>query len=298
MKKANLEDLHTFVVVADSGSMSSAARILQITVNGVSNRIKRLEDRVGTRLFHRTTRSLALTEEGRTLLEGSRRTIDDLDVLLNNLQPSREDMSGVVRFGMPSGALTESVFKVLGKILAQYPRLRIQVESLADPSEIVSGGLDFGITPWIPKDSRLIARKIGSIAWQLCASPGYVKSRGLPSQPKDLERHHCLRLLTNPEQTEWILTSQKQQQVAVRVGGQFESDDSRVLADAVYAGLGIGVRPAIELQNAVRQGRLTRILPTYTYQSFDITALFLPGRTKIKRVEAVLGGLIDAFAKL
>ncbi|NMM27388.1 MAG: hypothetical protein HHJ12_08905 [Glaciimonas sp.] len=144
------------------------------------------------------------------------------------------------------------------------------------------------------KDSRLSARRLHSVSWALAAAPRYFASRHKPKIPSDLSEHVCLRIVSNPPQNEWSLIDAQGNVETVHVAGNFEADDSRVLADATYAGLGIGIRPEKELAAAVEAGTLVRVLPRYRFASMEVYALMSKGTSHLARVSTFL----DFFSEL
>jgi DNA-binding transcriptional LysR family regulator len=156
------------------------------------------------------------------------------------------------------------------------------------PVDPIGGGFDVVIHVGPPKDSRLNARHLHSVSWALAAAPRYFVSRPKPKTPSDLSEHVCLRIVSNPPQDEWSLIDVKGNVETVRVAGNFEADDSRVLADAMYAGLGIGIRPEKELAAAVEAGTLVRVLPRYRFASMEVYALMSKGTSRLARVSTFL----------
>lgn len=293
--KTNLEDLSTFLVVCDAGSMTQAAGILQVSTNAVSHRIQRLEKNLGVSLLQRTTRRLNPSLEGQKLLEHSRRILAEMEALLQDVSQKTEEVSGLVRLGLPSGMLSEYVLRQLKPLLLAHPDLKLQIEIFNDPAEVISRSFDLGITPFPPRDMALKMRKIGIVSWKLCASVDYLQQFGQPQTPDELSQHHCLRFLSSPAQSEWTLVDKQGKHVVVPVRGPLECSDSRLLGDAVYAGLGIGVRPAREIAEAELTGRLLPVLPDFAFEALDILVLYTAGRLKIPRVKVLLEALTEAL---
>ncbi|MBL0215400.1 MAG: LysR family transcriptional regulator [Myxococcales bacterium] len=293
-----LEDLRTFALVVDGGSLSSAARALQLTTNAVSRRILRLEAHAGVRLLHRTTRRLGLTEEGRILYARCARIVAELDAVEEELHPSGDSLQGVVRLALPPSAATANVLEGMARVMASHPRLSVQLQIVNAPVDPISGGVDIVLHVGPLPDSSLVARPLATRSWVLAASPAYLKLHGTPRKPTDLASHQCLRLLGDRPQRTWDLIDHRNRTSKVRVGGTFECDDSRVLGDAIHAGLGIGVRPDEELARGVASGTLARVLPEYRFGAFALTALVPPGRLRIPRIGAFVSLLRDAMSRV
>jgi DNA-binding transcriptional LysR family regulator len=302
-----LEQLRTFISVADTRSFSAAARSLQISTNGVSLRIRQLEEALNVKLFVRTTRSVSLTDEGRLLYARAATLLSDLDELESELDPKNKEPRGTVRVGLPAIIAGTPFLKHLGVLLEKYPHLAVQTRVTNAMVMPASEGLDIVVAAGPPADSSLIAKHIGRASWVLAASPAYARRHGLPKSPEELHRHQCLRLLSNPPQNEWSLVPERAKEsgskgagreITVPVSGNYQADDSRVLGDAVYAGLGIGVRSARECAEGVRRKTLVRVLPSYRFKPMDVYALLPQGSSKLPRVAACLDVLQAAMQEL
>src|SRR5262249_42977271 len=139
-----------------------------------------------------------------------------------------------------------------------------------------------------PTQPSVVARRLGTVAWSLAATPEYLARHGYPRRPADLRKHRCLRFLSSRPQRTWRLIDARGRHVEVAVGGTFECDDSRALGDATYAGLGIGVRPEAELSRAVEQRRLAAVLPGYRFGDFPLYAVLPRGRLRVPHIAAVV----------
>jgi DNA-binding transcriptional LysR family regulator len=291
-----LEDLRTFALVVDCGSLSAAARTLQLSTNAVSRRLQRLESQASARLLHRTTRRLSLTDEGRMLYVRCARIVAELDAVEEELHPSGDLLQGAVRLAVPSGAPIRHLLESIANVLASHPRLTVQLRIANAPIDPIASNVDVALHVGAVPDSSLIARPLATLSWVLVASPAYVTRHGLPRQPADLAEHQCLRLLADRPQRTWDLIDRRGRRVKARVGGAFECDDSRVLGDAIDAGLGIGVRADADLARGLAAGTLVHVLPGYRFGAFEVTALVPPGRLKVPRVAAFVALLREVIA--
>jgi DNA-binding transcriptional LysR family regulator len=283
-----IEDLRTFGNVVDAGSLSSAARAMRLSTNAVSRRVMRLEQDLGVRLLHRTTRHLALTDEGRLFYERCRRVLAELDAAEQELRPAGDPIQGTVRVVLPPATVKPGFLEQLRELLDDHPRLGVQIEIANAGLEHLAHGVDLVLHVGPVPETTLVARRIATVAWLLAASPGYLERHGRPRRPADLARHRCLRFLGDRSQTEWRLLDRNGREVTAKVGGTFESDDSRVLADATYAGLGVGIRPRPEVEAAVATGRLEHVLPGYVFDRIVLHALLPAGRIRLPRVAALV----------
>lgn len=288
-------EARTLVLVVEGGSLSAAARTLHISPNAVSQRVRALEARAGVRLLHRTTRSLSLTEEGEALYRHCLRIVAEVEAAEADLERAPAVVRGRVRVAVPTALAGAPTLVALGALHADHPGLRVQLLVTDDRAlDLVGAGVDLSFHYGEPPDSGLILRRLGETAVGLCATPAYLDARGRPGVPADLSTHAVLRFLDALPQTTWTLVDADGAEVEAEVGGWFESDSSRALADAVHAGLGIGVRPVREIEQS---GGLERVLPGYTFGRAPLVALMAPGRHRLPRVRAVLDVLSEAFRR-
>ena len=290
-----IAEARTFVLAVEGGSLSAAARALHVSPNAVSQRVRVLEGRAGVRLLHRTTRSMSLTEEGEALYRRCLRVLDEVEQAEAEVSAGPAAVAGRVRLVLPTALAVGFTLDALGALRADHPALRVQLVVSDDRAlDLVGGGVDLAFHYGEPPDSGLLLRRLGETAFGLCAAPTYLDRRGRPAAPADLVDHDCLRFLDGLPQDSWRLVGPGGADVEAAVGGWLECDTSRVLADAVYAGLGIGVRPEREISRS--DGRLEPVLPGYRFGRAPLVALVAPGRQRLPRVRAVLDALAAVFA--
>ncbi len=283
-----LDDLRSLVLAVDTGSLTGAARALQLTPHAVSRRIMRLEALSGARLLHRTTRRLAPTSEGLILYTHAVRALAALDEAHAELDTGQRALTGTVRIAIPPALATQALLARFGTLIREHEHLQLQLVVTNTAVDLTAGAFDAAVRVGALADSSLVLYGLGEAAWPLCASPAYVAAHGMPMTPDALAAHRCLRLLGDRPQLEWSLHGPDGQFVSAPVGGTFECDDSRVLGDAVYAGLGIGPRPAREVDRAVEAGTLTRVLPGWRFAAGPVSVVMPAGRAKVPRLAALL----------
>src|ERR1700744_5914611 len=189
-----LPDVRTFLAVASAGSLSAAARQLDVVPMQVSRRIAALEEDLGVRLFHRTTRSLTLTAEGEAFVPFATAMADAESGARAELSPSQGKASGVLRLTAPSGFGQSVVLPMLASLLEANPELRIDLDLSDRQVDIVGQGLDVALRIAPLEDSELVAKKMVSNPRLICAAPAYLKKHGRPSTVADLDDHACIRL--------------------------------------------------------------------------------------------------------
>lgn len=283
----SLPDLQTFVAIVDAGSFTAAARRQGLTVNAVSRRLQQLEESLGTKLIERTTRRCTPTDAGKRLHERAAAVFDALVQAEAEVQQSKVAVEGLVRIALPPAIVTPLLLQEFERLLKTHPRLRVDLRIGVHhlPGE---AGIDVAVAAEPPPATHnLISRSIGVHGWGLAASPGYVKARGVPRSAAALSGHACLRFASEPAQRTWTLMGPRERRVTVKVDGAFESDDSRVLGDAIYAGLGIGVRPESEIAAGVQRKTLVHVLPGWRFGVQPAYLVTTAGRRKLPRVAAV-----------
>jgi DNA-binding transcriptional LysR family regulator len=291
-------DLSLFLRVLDLGSISAAARSLDLSVAVASQRLKRLERELGVRLLHRTTRQLHATPEGAALAEQGRALVEDLEALTGGLRQSAAEVSGTLRVTIPASFGRQYISPLLPEFLALHPRVKLSVNLNDQILDLVGSGFDLGIRVGALGDSGLVARQLATNRRVLCASPDYLRRHGVPRTPADLATHDCLLLVgSQGRQDVWRFTDRKGREVAQRVQGRFESNQGELLRDAVVAGLGIALHSVWHVHEELRAGRLQVLLPDYPIAATGIHAVMPQRRLVPPRVRAFVDFLAERLGE-
>ncbi|HMV38028.1 MAG TPA: LysR family transcriptional regulator, partial [Plasticicumulans sp.] len=233
-----------FVCVVEAGGMSAAARALGLSTQIVSQRVQRLEARIGVRLLHRTTRQLQPTEAGERFLRQARALVEDAGALLAGFSAERDRITGTLRMTLPASFGQRHVAPLLPEFLALHPQLALSLRFSDRLVDLVAGGLDLGIRIGTLTDSTLASRRLAANRRLLCASPAYLARAGQPQDPEALSAHECLVLVDGSErQDDWRLfgpggrvPERRGEGGAVVVGVRVAVDDE---VDEVAAGDGL-----------------------------------------------------------
>jgi DNA-binding transcriptional LysR family regulator len=294
----HVADLGLFLRVLDAGSISAAARSLDLSVAVASQRLQRLERQLGVRLFQRTTRRLHVTPEGAALAERGRALFEDLEALTTEIRRSSNEASGTLRMTASASFGRQYLSPLLPEFLDRYPKVRISVDLSDLMQDLVNSGFDLAIRIGALVDSNLVARRIATNRRVLCASPAYLARRGTPATAEDLAAHECL-LLTGAQgrQDVWRMTDHNGREVAVRVSGRFESNYGEVLRDAAIAGLGIALHSTWHVVDDLRAGRLKQVLPQYRIAESGIWALMPQRRLVPLRVRVFVDFLAEKLGE-
>jgi DNA-binding transcriptional LysR family regulator len=291
-------DLNLFLRVLDLGSISAAARSLDLSVAVASQRLKRLEQSLGVRLFHRTTRRLRLTAEGEALVEQGRALIEDLDALTGGLQKAAGEIAGTLRVSLPASFGRQYISPLVPEFLAQHPRLKIHMDLSDSLRDLTSEGFDLAIRIGEMRDSNLVARRLAPNRRVLCASPDYLRKNGAPTKPEQLSAHDCLLIVSGRKaHGTWQLRKPGAKQVSVRVRGRLESNLGEAIRDAAIAGLGIALHSTWHVCEDLRAGRLQRVLPDYVLPESGIYAVMPQRRLIPARARAFAEFLAQRFGR-
>jgi DNA-binding transcriptional LysR family regulator len=250
----DLEDLRTFVDVADAGGVSSAARRLGVSKSIVSRRLFRLEAELGVQLLARTTRGAALTEAGVTFREHAARVCAEIDVALETIMPAGE-LRGRLRIAAPLSLGPTHLAPVFAEMARRHPLLHVHVSYSDRFVDIIGEGFDCAIRVGYLTDSNLIARRVGPVAGKLVASPDYISEHGTPETPDELLTHQALMQGTETWQ---FIDGDKT--ISIRPHGRFKADNGTALAAAAVAGLGIAWLPDHLTKGYLDSGALVQVM--------------------------------------
>jgi DNA-binding transcriptional LysR family regulator len=259
-----LTDIALFLKVLDLGSISAAARNLDISVAVASKRLQRLERDLGVRLLQRTTRQLRVTPEGAALAGQGRMLVEDLEALTASLRQGGTEISGTLRLTTSASFGRQYISPLLAEFVALHPLVNISVHLNDEMVDLVSAGFDVAVRIGNLSDSSLVARKLASNRRILCAAPEYLRRRGMPATLAELAQHECLVLVgSHGREDLWRLRDGAGREESVRVRGRLESNLGDSLRDAALAGLGIALHSTWHVDEDLRAGRLQRVLPDH-----------------------------------
>ncbi|MGN6315711.1 LysR family transcriptional regulator [Trinickia sp.] len=271
-----LQCMRVFVKVAAEGGFAAAARKLNLTTSVTSRAVSSLENHLGSRLLHRTTRHTALTEAGERYLHRCRRILAQIEEAEAEADAARQHPSGCLRIHALSSFGHHLVVPAVLRYQEQFSSLRIELTLSGTVPDMLSDGYDVSIVvaPELP-DSGLISIRLGSIAGVVCASPRYLAAHGEPKTPADLRNHHCLQLATPVFPfNKWMFNGEGSP-VAVEIGGpRYAVNVMEALEPAVRSGLGIGILPAGVALPGLRSGAIVRVLRGYEVQPVLVHALY------------------------
>ncbi len=287
----NIEDLQTFVAVADAGGVSAAARRLGISKSIVSRRLFRVEAELGVQLLARTTRGAALTEAGIAFRDHAARASAEIDTARETILPTGE-LRGRLRVAMPLTFGPTHFAPVLAEMARHHPHLHIHTSYSDRFVDLIAEGFDCAIRVGYLQDSNLIARRIGPIYGKLVASPDYIKTHGSPEAPEEIVAHQALMQGTEAwhfVDGDKIVTAQPQ--------GRFKADNALALVAAATAGLGIAWLPDCITHEYVASGALIPVMNRYPPPSAGAYVVRPPGQHPARKVRILIELLIEYFER-
>ena len=285
--EVDIEDLRTFVEVADAGGVSSAARRLGVSKSIVSRRLLRLEEELGVQLVARTPRGAALTEAGTTFRDYAARVCAEMDAAKETLLPEG-DLRGRLRVAAPLTFGPTHFAPVLAEMARRHPDLHIHACYTDRFVDLVAEGYDCAIRVGYLQDSGLIAKRIGPMNGKLVASPEYIRAHGAPETPDDIAGHEALMQGTETWQ---FLDGGKT--VTARPRGRFKADNGTALVAAAVAGLGIAYLPDDVTGEHVAAGRLVPIMTRYPPPPAGAYVLRPAGQHPARKIRVLTELLIE-----
>jgi DNA-binding transcriptional LysR family regulator len=273
----SLSGISIFVQVAETRSFTEAGRLLGVSSSAIGKSIARIEDRLGVRLFHRSTRSITLTAEGALFLERCRR-------ILGELEAAEAELSGAV--GSPRGRLRISTPQLSGLIMpaldgfmTQYPEIEIDVDFSDRMVDIIEEGFDAVIRTGEQLDSRLVSRRLGSCGQLLVASPGYLKQQGVPAHPSELVRHACLlhKFPVSGKLERWPFRLAALE-AEPELPQTFVSNTIEVLGYLALKDKGVALLPTFLVRDALASGALQIVLSDFIDQTVTFWILWPASR--------------------
>lgn len=283
-----IRELDVFLRVTEESSFSAAARSLDCNPSTVSKVIQRLEDRLGARLFDRTSRAMHLTQEGERFLEAARRVVDALEDAEHVLGESGAEVGGVLRINSTLAFAQFHLAPLVAEFIGRYPKLRLEFMLTAAPVDLIDNQIDISLRSGYIPDSSLIARRIATSRWFVCAAPAYLARAGTPRVAADLVRHQCLNFLPGSYRSSWPLQG-ADGKVDLDLRGSIESNSSELLRLLACQGLGIVRLSEFVVGHDLAIGALVPVLPDLQLDAEEpVFAVYASKRNISPRVRALL----------
>jgi DNA-binding transcriptional LysR family regulator len=296
-KLPDFEALAIFAKVVELRSFAAAAGELALSKPTVSKAISRLEQRLGARLFNRTSRRLALTDAGQRLAERAARLLADGETIENEALSQSVTPRGLVRLAVPMTFGVKVVAPVLTEFLKQYPDVSIDLHLSDAMVDLIGEGFDAGLRIASLPDSSLIARRLCAMPRYTVAAPAYLKKYGRPTHPMHLAEHRCFAYAYLSTPNVWHYANAAGEEASVRPAGQLRVNNGEAVLPALVAGLGIADLPDFIIGDAIASGEVEVILKGWKQIEAAVHLVMPPGGPRPARVEVLAEFLAMHFAR-
>ena len=286
------EGLDEFVAVAESGQFTAAAERLGVSSSHVSRQVARLEERLQTRLFYRSTRKVALTEAGQTFLQHCQRLLDAREEALRAVSDLTSEPKGLLRLTCAVAYGERFIVPLVNEFMARHPQLRVDVELSNRALDLVHEGLDLAIRLGRLQDSRLVATRLAPRVMYLCAAPSYLERYGRPHSLSELSRHNCLVGSSDL----WQL-AQDGREFSQRIQGNWRCNSGQAVLDAALQGVGLCQLPDYYVLEHLNSGALVSLLDAHQPPNTAVWALYPQQRHLSPKVRKLVDYLKEGLAE-
>ncbi len=284
-----------FVRAVETGGFSSAARDIGLTPSALSKLVTRLEDRLGARLLHRTTRRLQLTAEGEAFYARARPILTAMDEAEAEVAQAGASPRGMLRLHCGSTFGMHQLAPAIPRFQQRYPEVEMDITISDQAPGATDEGIDLAIRIGPLDESSMVARRICNLERVICASPGYLERRGTPITPDDLQRHNCLWITSQPALRRWPFDTDDGIRV-VHVGGNVSANNAETVMQLAVAGVGITRLADVVVGDAIRSGKLVPILADWHHvEPVPLFAVYPSGRNLSPKVRAMVDFLVEEF---
>jgi DNA-binding transcriptional LysR family regulator len=290
--------MRVFAKVVEQGSFARAAQALDIS-NAVATRlVADLEEHLGTRLLHRTTRKLSLTETGHAYLERVLQILQEVEDAEAIASSHSKKPSGTLRLYSHLGFGQIQLPPLLREYSERYPDVVLDVTLSDRAVDLVEDRIDVGIFIDLQKfDASMIARQIGVSELILCASPEYVKRHGMPEELEDISRHSCLNFSYEQVRHHWPVKQEDGTVINIPITGKLVSNNGMLLRECAIAGMGIMIRPSFSLRDDFESGRLVRLLPDRNLGTLSVVMVYPSRRLLSAKVRSFVDFITQHYPR-
>ena len=291
----SLDRIENFLEVVKNQSFAKAARILGLTGPAVSKQVMALEEDLGVKLLHRTTRQVTLTEEGGLYYDRVRLAVEELKDAAAEIQDRKSSPRGLLRVNAPASFGKMHLLPVFSGFAKKYPDVTLEVIFEDRMIDVMADGYDIVIRIGTPPDSSLVCRTLAAAPSVVVASPAYLQAHGTPETPADLKRHRMIAYTYHGGSSEWKYQDKRGHAGSFRAPGIFRANNAEMMREAALDGVGIAVLPLFSVKTYIDAGRLTPLLTDYTTApQRAILALMPPNRHRAAKVQLFLDWLAQS----
>lgn len=290
-----LHAMTTFVQIAEQGSLTAAAEVLDKSLPSVVRVLASLEDSLHVRLFNRTTRRIALTEEGRLYLDQCRKILADVEEAERSLGQHQSELQGLITVTAPVRFGEMHVAPAVSAFLKRYPKTRVNLTLHDRLVDLMEEGVDIAVRIAHLPDSSLIAKPVSSVRQVVCASPALLEQVGVPEQPDELTGSPCVQFTGMSSSPEWEFVRAEQQQV-VPIKSILTCNQVGASLHACLSGVGFGRFLCYQAAPYVKEGQLVKVLSDYEPPALPLSLVYPHARLLSARVRAMVDWLASSLA--
>lgn len=290
-----LASMAMFICVVESGSFSAAAEASQVSPTMAAKHIRTIEERLGARLLHRTTRRQQLTEVGRLYYERCRQVLAEVELAEGSALELQASPRGRLRLIAPVSFGNESLVPVLAEYLAQHSEVSVDLMLDNRPPDLIDDGYELGIQIGEIDAPGLVARPLRPYRRVLAAAPAYLACHGEPEHPRQLSAHNCLGLSYWQRYDRWHLLGPAGETCDVVVKGRFTANQGTALRNAALHGAGIVLQPEASLADDLATGRLLPVLPDWSYKPTPMYLIYAQDRRPTAKLRSMIDFLLERF---
>lgn len=291
-----LDGMKTVVAVVETGSFTAASERLNISKALASKYIGEVEQRLNVRLFHRSTRKLALTEAGKSYYQRALPLLEEFEELVDSVSGEQSSTQGLLRISVPIAFGEIKLAPLIPQFMQQFPDISLELILSNSMVDMVEEGIDVRIRVGGVDDSSLIARHIATLPLILCASPQYLQQHGEPKTPQDITQHNCIIDSNFRIGRQWPLLSPDGKSKSVMVNSRIAANSPSAVKEIAEAGGGIGMVPRFIVEPALEQGLLQEVLPAYSTLEFGLFAMYPHRRYLPKKVRCFIDFMVAEFS--
>ncbi|PDT11026.1 LysR substrate-binding domain-containing protein [Rhizobium sp. M1] len=289
-----LASMQVFIKAVETGSISAAAELLNLSSQLAGKQLRALEDGLGIKLLNRTTRRQSLTDSGRIFYEHAKNILAEMEAAEALIAETRSIPRGRLRISAPITFGSHALAPELPEYLKQHPEVSLDLSLTNRTVDLVEEGFDVAFRTGELPDSRLLARGLSPLRLVLCAAPAYLKSAEKLNRPEDLQRHECLVFSHTSLRTQWSFEG-PHGLVSVPITGRFSTDSGEALRAAAVAGMGVLLQPHELVVREIEAGRLVRLLPDYEPPARPLHALYAPDRRMTPKLRSFIDFALKKF---
>jgi len=292
-----LDGLKTVVAVVETSSFTAASERLGLSKALVSKYVGEVESNLGIRLFNRTTRQLALTEAGRRYYQESVVLLEQYSALVDKVTGEQTKPQGLLRVSAPVTFGEMILAPLLPKLLQLYPDIKIELVLTNGAIDMLEEGIDVRLRIGGVDDSNMIARHLKTFPLILSASPSYIQQYGLPKTPQQVAEHNCIIDSNFKTGKQWLIISPQGKEETIHVQSIIAVNSPQAVREVAIAGGGVAMTPDFIVEDAIKSGRLTPILPNYTTLEFGLFAIYPHRKYVAKKVRCFIDFALAELSK-